>query len=470
MKTLPLVVAAAVTIAAAGLAHAATFSKQTSLSRTALPTLDPSIGYNATKSSEEGLQIIATASVRSKLLVDGDKLDIAGRTSLHLSADPKQVADGLVEVRGLNVAYFDVPQNVLSGDLKDAPQTGVLGFAAHDGGYPQYLKYDQRSGRLSGDITGYVDAAFMAVLGRLEGDDKGDEDMYETPTQLATLSVSLYLEDSLATLQKKAEGGKEVLSAGASMSMRMQVEADDRYALPRYRLETPIYELVFEYTPILWFEVAKRLCVQPVRIGRISSVSGWPPSFIVDYTGDGLAFGLPEAKNQWAKADVVFNVKDWITLWKPGYWEMDTAGSSTSTEEGNLLDEVDDDQCVEVYFIDDFDPESAHGGGATWGSGTASTKIITSDGNARGGIDETHLAHELGHSMGLRHPSSSATASAEPGSTGTLMCPSGWMNDNPKVNSQENKDKLSNPLFTFAIKVKSAGPDCTDSADCGVCF
>ncbi len=109
------------------------------------------------------------------------------------------------------------------------------------------------------------------------------------------------------------------------------------------------------------------------------------------------------------------------------------------------------------------------GGGATFGSGTASSKIISSDGNARGGIDLTHLAHELGHVLGLRHPGAAATASAVPASSGTLMCPSGYLNDNPKVNSQENKNLISNPLLTFAIKFISPGPDCINSADCGAC-
>ena len=76
----------------------------------------------------------------------------------------------------------------------------------------------------------------------------------------------------------------------------------------------------------------------------------------------------------------------------------------------------------------------------------------------------TVTAHEVGHAIGLPHPDGT------PGvSTNTLMCPSGWMNDNPQLNSEENEDNLSSPLFTFSLKLRTAGPDCTDSADCGWC-
>lgn len=43
-----------------------------------------------------------------------------------------------------------------------------------------------------------------------------------------------------------------------------------------------------------------------------------------------------------------------------------------------------------------------------------------------------------------------------------------WISDNPQVNSQENKENVSNPLFTFALKLIPTGPDCTDSANCGL--
>ncbi len=207
--------------------------------------------------------------------------------------------------------------------------------------------------------------------------------------------------------------------------------------------------------PWRW-EVARNLCVQPVRLGRL--VWTWP-SLSIQYTGDGLAFGLPGARTQWKKADVTFTVRDWKTVWCSDLYNFSTG------EAADLLDEVNDADCVEVYFVKgDNAMHTNWGGGATFSSGSANTRIISSDGNVPPGIDLTHLAHELGHAVDLPHPTA-----ANASSTNTLMCPSGFMNDNPKRNSQENKNNLSNPLLTFSIKPVSAGPDCTNSASCGAC-
>jgi hypothetical protein len=89
-------------------------------------------------------------------------------------------------------------------------------------------------------------------------------------------------------------------------------------------------------------------------------------------TGSGLAFGQTGAANQWNKADVVFNYRDWKTIYKSSYWVTTNAGS-------------------------------------------------------------------------------------------------GFNNDNPTINSQENKDNVSNPLLKFVFKPRTVGPDCQNNADCGAC-
>jgi hypothetical protein len=164
----------------------------------------------------------------------------------------------------------------------------------------------------------------------------------------------------------------------------------------------------------------------------------------------------------------MFNIREWKEVWDGSYW-VTTASSSGSAEENALRAEVEDDDCIEIFFVNDFDPEDEHGGGATWGSGTATSQIISTDANARYGIDLTHLAHEVGHVLGLGHPGTAATATKTPASTGTLMCPSGFKNDNPQINSEDNADAVQNPLLVFTIKMRSAGTDCDGSADCGAC-
>ena len=107
--------------------------------------------------------------------------------------------------------------------------------------------------------------------------------------------------------------------------------------------------------------------------------------------------------------------------------------------------------------FDRFSPQDMFGGGATAGSGLATAKVVSSDENADFGVDLTHLAHEFGHVLDLPHPPPVS-------STNTLMCPSGFNNDNPKRNSQENKNNLSNPLLKLSLKLVSPGPDCNVSA------
>ncbi len=243
----------------------------------------------------------------------------------------------------------------------------------------------------------------------------------------------------------------------ASMSFDLQADFDQVINAYEFELRArPIYE--FEYVITWYYEVAKRLCVQPVRFSRY--VWSYPYNLAIDYTGAGLGFGQPGADTQWRKADVLFTWRDWKTVYSPSLFFFSTS------EAYDVMDTVDDDDCVEVFFVvGDDGMHNNWGGGASFYGGEAYTKIISSDGNVDAGVDFTHLAHELGHSMDLPHPGWSGTVS----STGSLMCPSGFANDNPPINSQQNKDNIANPLFTFALKAISAGPDCNNSADCGAC-
>jgi len=113
----------------------------------------------------------------------------------------------------------------------------------------------------------------------------------------------------------------------------------------------------------------------------------------------------------------------------------------SSAESFSLLSLYDDPDSVEVFFVEVSDPVGMWGGGASFSSGTANAKVITFDTNLP--INLYNLAHELGHSLGLYHPS---WGNSTPGS---LMEPSGFCADNPALMSSENCKNASNPLLVF---------------------
>ena len=402
-----------------------------------------------------GMHIVATSEVAAELSVGGEQERITGRVSMHLVTTPAGMREGQITVQGFNVAFFGVPQRLLARDAPTQEPLGVLAFGVVPGKV-QPLRYDAKTGRLAGELRMFADASFLSAFAKTPAED-GKGDLFLTPTLPVTATIALDLEKPLP------ERGVEYQRIQGKLDLNLNAERTQYEKFEFRGFNVQLHRAAFLDLELAWiylFEVAQRLCVQPVRLLRFSWF-GFSPLF--QLSGAGLPFGEPGARTEWRKADVVFNIRDWKMLWASTYWEMD------STEAAGLFAQVDDDDCIEVFFPYDFDPDALWGGGGTLGSGTASSKIVSSDGNARGGIDLTHLAHELGHVLGLRHPGAAATASAVPASSGTLMCPSGYLNDNPRVNSQENKNLISNPLLTFAIKFISPGPDCINSADCGAC-
>lgn len=396
---------------------------------------------------EASFKAVGTSEVSATLLVNGEKLKVFGQSSFHLHATQDDIKRGSVNLGALNITFAKVPQGLLTYGGPNAEEAGNLSFVI-DG--EQSLEYDIKSGTLYGEIAGLIGANYMGDFA-LPIKDSEDGDHTEAPRQKARVAVKMLLDEPFIL----EESDK---STRTKIEMDLSIQADADQSINAYAIELvarPVFEV--EYVIAWAIEVAKRLCVQPVRLSRL--VWTFPSSLSFDYTGDGLAFGKPEANKQWAKADVVFTWRSWKTIYNPSLFFFSTS------EAYDLMNTVDDDDCVEVFFVEgDSGMHTNWGGGASFWGGEAYTKIISSDGNAAGGIDKVHLAHELGHSIDLPHPNIYNSSS-----TNTLMCPSGYLNDNPARNSQENKNNISNPLFTFALKLVSAGADCTDSSDCGSC-
>lgn len=411
--------------------------------------------------ADEGVGLIANQKIKSVLKVNNSSINVEGRMSIAMKILPEDFNKGVIRVSDFNVLYEKILQESLTNRKPRKNARGALGFVLNKqgrGSNEQLLKYDERSGLISGKLTGFVSypqLRELAVGRNVDGDDlNGKNDDFGAFAQKAVVSVSFNLPQG--SVLRNVQDRKIIEVTGAQ-----SVESD---ALPAERINRHAFETAASRFPMeiysrFRFENGRSLCLQPVRIR--SSVSDASP------TGAGLDFGLPGARHEWNKGDIVFNVRPWKVVTNSALKIASTVSGSTSAEESEILDSVSDDDCIEIFFVEKFIPSSAHGGGATWAGGTAGAQIISTDENVNG-VDFTHLGHELGHVMNLKHPGD-GTATRPAGTTGTLMCPSGFNNDNPKVNSQNNKNNVSNPLFQFTIKIKSANVDCTDDAHCGSC-
>lgn len=401
--------------------------------------------------------VVANVPVAARLRTKADGLSLKGNMSLYLEVSPEQLKGGGVTVRQFNLVFPNTPQAALSGrEPKSRNRTDVLGLSIPSSEKAVQLRYDSQRQTASGEIPVQVHFAQLDELFPPElVKDPSEEDFFVSRTQRGRLKLELKFAEPLDRAAVRATQSRRENKLAASASVQLEVEPleDQGIAIAGYRLELQ-QAISLQIASLLIIEVAQRLCIQPVRI-RSSAADPSP-------TGAGLAFGMPGANTQWKKADIIFTVRDWMTVTNSAL-KVATEGA----EETQIRATVSVADCIEVFFVQNFSPESLHGGGATWSSGTASAKIISSDGNATFGVDLTHLAHELGHVLNMGHPGN--PGSLFDASRNTLMCPSGWHNDNPKRNSQANKTNASNPLLTFAFKAKSPGPDCTNNGDCGSC-
>lgn len=410
--------------------------------------------------------VVVNGEIRAMVPAADGKEPARGRVSGHLQFTNESLEKGIVLVKALNWVAFGVDQKAITGIEPRGKATATLGFSVSPE-EPQALRLDGRT--LTGTLKGQLSLdQFFEIAPVITKGDTHDIDMTTLP---AELEIVLELNREWMPPENVEEQGIETRKVEARILVRAEPYRPLKLRRP-VEIESVAY-LKFEIDWIIWFEAAQRLCIQPVRIGRFTitytEILGmrFPTAFTVSYSGDGLPFGQPGVTTQWNKADIVFTYREWMTLWDATYSTL-TSGEMTA-----LRNEVNEDDCIEVFFVDRFDPQDMDGGGNTVSGGTESAKVISSDENADFGVDLTHLAHEFGHVLTLKHPGQGFPTAASPhrvdGSTGTLMCPSGFNNDNPQRNSQWNKDNAANPLLTFALKPWTVGPDCQDDSDCGAC-
>jgi hypothetical protein len=396
------------------------------------------------------LQVVCTETTDAVLTVGTKNTSIKARVSFALTATPADLKAGRLSVVQFNVVGLAVPQRELTGKEPRGKKAGPLGFSITPGGVHPTLRYDAKRPGISGKLTGRVGFPQLEELFPPKHDPKTD--VYTIPTQEAELEIDLKLERPIDLV---AAGSKIVKLLG-SLDFSQIAPPDKELMLPRNRINGRSTRAFIEYTFMQRIEATRTLCIQPVAI-RDNARDPNP-------TGAGLEFGLPAARSEWGKADIRLSVRPWM------YIENSAFRVASALERDEIRDSVNEDDCIEVFFTERF-TSNDNGGGETTGSGTVAAKIVSSDENAAVGVDLHHLAHELGHVLSLLHPDrpDAGRPWMIPGSTGTLMCPSGFGNDNPDPNSQENKDNVQNPLLVASLGARGPDADCADSADCGAC-
>jgi len=392
----------------------------------------------------------------------GEFEDSTTRISFHLETDDS----GLMVIKSSQMMIDD--------------GSTVWGFTPVPGGKPQVVDCD--GSHCIATIPGYVSSALAEAIAPGEQVDDG----LQVGRLVDAMAQLTFTDPSANKALGKFKDEKNIEDAhdtSGQMIVVLKINPDsklvqlgmkslllkvDLLVMSRWRWIPS--EFIVIQPPILLYENKKNLCIQPVRVRQRNcgfEIFGicFSPSYT--YSGAGLAFGKPGANEQWAKADITFTWKEWKTI-------NDNAGkykSLTTGETGDLRSEITDDPCcIEIFFVEAWNPSDTYGGGATWSSGTANAQIISSDEMVACGVDKVHLAHEIGHALGLMHPGTGSATLAD-GSTGTLACPSGWERDNPRRNSLDNKNNVVNPLLTnyMALWTAFTVPDCTSSADCGSC-
>jgi hypothetical protein len=411
--------------------------------------LTASVALSAKSGSDKfTLGLLTSSDIKGTVMSRQGAQEARGRLNLKLAASPEMLKQGLVQANDVTLAMFGVDYRRLTPKTFDGKSSGAIGFTPdRSAKRNNFFTYDAKTGQLRTQIRGEVDSALLSriTLKPKQGSRKDVEDFFEVATQRAILDLSLQLDRPIPTAVKG-----EPIRVGANVTYQMSVEAFRNPQISGFTVQGRFY-IPVEIYPWVFYETAQTLCVQPVSI-RSGQADQNP-------TGDYYSVGMNGARVEWAKADVIFEPRPWRRIYNED-WKV-----ASESELSAIRASVTDDDCIEIFFVENHDPVNLHGGGAAWGGGRATSQIVTSDGN-NNGIDFTHLAHELGHVLALRHPWAD---SGEIASTGTLMCGSGWRNDNPQVNSQENKNKLSNPLLKLSVKRLTSGPDCRNSTDCGPC-
>jgi hypothetical protein len=415
-----------------------------------IPVADQAWGQE--KNSEKLILIMDTA-VLGRVGVGKSSQSIEGRFSVEAEATAEEMEKGIINIVRANLILYQFDQSSLNGDQKNP--VGPISFFLNPSGRGNRFKYDSGRGTLSASLPGQTHYKTIDAILGFDQDQKDElPHDFVSATQESNLEVEIALGDKLPGSnddQTKLEG---------KVTATVVAQALDRAKLPEISIEvyfpTPPIIIVIWYP---YWEVVRTLPIQPIAIR--SSAGDANPS------GDSYNPLILNVRDLWRKAGILFEERAFQTVTSA------SLKTFSSGEEASMLALHDSVDAVEIFYAAAFSPVSLNGGGACYSGGTEEAKIITSDGNDNG-VDLTHLAHELGHALTLAHPGTGYPTASRPyrrdGNTGTLMCPSGYLRDNPARQSDENAANANNPLLRLAVTFRSAATtDCVGDASCGSC-